>query len=64
MATSDLVVKVRADTSEIDRQLAESMWKLFLLWERDAANKGSGLTKDQITGARVYHDWLNRTDKG
>lgn len=58
--TQDMVIKVKADTTEFDAQMARLIWQTFLLTEREWAAKGSGLTQEQMIGARLYHDWAHR----
>lgn len=36
----------------------QRIWKEFERWEREAANRGSGMTREQITGATMMLMWL------
>ena len=38
-------------------------WERFRMWEQSAANKGGGLTREQLTGARIFHEWLKDEER-
>lgn len=57
MATAG-TIKVRV--AVVDRVTAPIEWLAFQMWEDKAARNGSGLTREQMTGARLYHEWRHQ----
>ena len=48
-----VTVRIRVE----DDFTLETEWVMFELWESQAASKGSGLTGEQMRGARLFHLW-------
>ena len=46
-----------AKCSKMAATVYGGIWNKFLEWEHQAASKGSGLTKDQMTGACIFLTW-------
>lgn len=49
-----------AESAEAVRSIVtrDALWGRFLAWERNAAKDGSGMTRDQMTGATMFEMWL------
>lgn len=65
----DLAAAPPATTPALDggvlRIGVHGLWDRFLAFEDGAAQRGSGATKDQMTGANLFFNWLCLdTDEG
>lgn len=44
--------------------VSQDQWAEFCSYENRLADKGAGLTRDQMTGAGIYHSWITKPKVG